>query len=156
MCTVTVQCAQWLCIKAWLNQSWRKVGVTPQASLDFLHVNCRQLSKFFFEVYDFPPQKRELLLLNWKENWLNCLNLKYRKSKEACGFTPTFLQECFNQALMHSHCARCTVTVPKDLHMQTGGVWMAAWLEHASRQLQAVEQVYFPVPVECLSHMQSL
>ena len=48
--TVTVQCAQWLCIKAWLTKSWRKVGVTPQASLDFLHVNCRKLSKFFSAV----------------------------------------------------------------------------------------------------------
>ncbi|KNZ63013.1 hypothetical protein VP01_1198g1 [Puccinia sorghi] len=26
----------------------------------------------------------------------------------------------------------CTVTVPKHLNMQTGGVWMTAWLEHAA------------------------
>ncbi|KNZ62382.1 putative signal peptide protein [Puccinia sorghi] len=31
--------------------------------------------------------------------------------------------------------------------MQTGGVWMAAWLEHAACQLQAVEQVCFAVDV---------
>ncbi|KNZ50576.1 hypothetical protein VP01_4340g1 [Puccinia sorghi] len=36
--------AQSLCIKAWLNQVWRMVGVTTEASWDFLHVNCRQLS----------------------------------------------------------------------------------------------------------------
>ncbi|KNZ50894.1 hypothetical protein VP01_418g1 [Puccinia sorghi] len=51
---------------------------------------------------------------------------------------------------MHSHCAYCTVTVPKHPHMQTGGVWMTAWLEHAACQLQAVEQVFYcshnPVP----------
>ncbi|KNZ54756.1 hypothetical protein VP01_2862g1 [Puccinia sorghi] len=46
-------------------------------------------------------------------------------------------------ALMHSDCADCKVTVPKHLHMQTGGFWMAAWLEHAACQLQTVEQVFF-------------
>ena len=45
--------AQWLCIKGLLNQSWRKVGVTPQTSLDFLHVNCRQLSKFSLQWWAF-------------------------------------------------------------------------------------------------------
>ncbi|KNZ46942.1 hypothetical protein VP01_680g3 [Puccinia sorghi] len=44
---------------------------------------------------------------------------------------------------MHSHCAYFTVTVPKHLHMQTCGVWMIAWLEHAAFQLQEVEQVFF-------------
>ncbi|KNZ62929.1 hypothetical protein VP01_1206g1 [Puccinia sorghi] len=44
------------------------------------------------------------------------------------------------QKLPGSFCY-CTVTVPKDLHMQTCGVWMAAWPEHAACQLQAVEQV---------------
>ncbi|KNZ58959.1 putative signal peptide protein [Puccinia sorghi] len=29
--------------------------------------------------------------------------------------------------------------------MQTCGVWMAAWLEHAACQLQAAEQVFFAV-----------
>ncbi|KNZ54577.1 hypothetical protein VP01_290g3 [Puccinia sorghi] len=32
-----------------LNQSGRKVGVTPKALLYFLHVNCRQLSKFLLK-----------------------------------------------------------------------------------------------------------
>ncbi|KNZ52959.1 hypothetical protein VP01_3385g1 [Puccinia sorghi] len=45
--TVTVQSAQWLCIKAWLNHFWRVVGVTKAALLDFLHVNCRQFHKLF-------------------------------------------------------------------------------------------------------------
>ncbi|KNZ54840.1 hypothetical protein VP01_2836g1 [Puccinia sorghi] len=51
----------------------------------------------------------------------------------------TFSTACklFNQALMQSHCADCTVTVPKHIPMQTGVVWMAAWLEHAACQLQA-------------------
>ena len=59
-----------------------------------------------------------------KKNMLNCLQLTCWRSKEACGVTQTFLQDWFNKALMHSHCACCTVTVPKNLHMQTGGVWM--------------------------------
>ncbi|KNZ59225.1 hypothetical protein VP01_177g4 [Puccinia sorghi] len=40
---------------------------------------------------------------------------------------------------------RCTMTAPKNLHMQTCGVWMATWLEHAAFQLQAVEQFFFAV-----------
>ncbi|KNZ60294.1 hypothetical protein VP01_1578g3 [Puccinia sorghi] len=55
--------------------------------------------------------------------------------------------------LMHSDCAYCTVTVPKHLHMQTGGVWMTAWLEHAARQLHAVEQVCFSVAPSTSSSM---
>ncbi|KNZ61595.1 hypothetical protein VP01_1380g3 [Puccinia sorghi] len=51
--------AQSLCIKAWLNQFWSMVGVSTEASWDFLHVNCRQLSKFFCNV--------------WSSN-LGCLN----------------------------------------------------------------------------------
>ena len=39
----------------------------------------------------------------------------------------------------------CTVTVPKNLHMQICGVWMAAWVENAECQLQAVDQVFFAV-----------
>ena len=77
------------------------------------------------------------------KNMLNCLQLTCWNSNEACGVTQTFLQYWFNQAWMHSHCAHCTVTVPKNLHMQTCGVWMAAWLEHDECQLQAVEQVSF-------------
>ncbi|KNZ57994.1 hypothetical protein VP01_201g3 [Puccinia sorghi] len=34
-------------------------------------------------------------------------------------------------------------TLPKHVHIQAGEVWMAAWLEHAACQLQAVEQVFF-------------
>ncbi|KNZ50131.1 hypothetical protein VP01_4580g1 [Puccinia sorghi] len=45
-CTVNVQNAQSMCIKACLNCSWRKVGVTTEALQDFLHVNCRQLRGF--------------------------------------------------------------------------------------------------------------
>ncbi|KNZ63953.1 hypothetical protein VP01_1080g7 [Puccinia sorghi] len=45
-----------------------------------------------------------------KKNLLNCLQLTCR-----------------------NHCADCTVTVPKHLHvLQTGGVWMSAWLEQAA------------------------
>ncbi|KNZ45347.1 hypothetical protein VP01_821g2 [Puccinia sorghi] len=46
---------------------------------------------------------------------------------------------------MHSDCAECTVTVPKHLHIQTGGVWMRACLEHAACQLQAVQPVFVAV-----------
>ncbi|KNZ52642.1 hypothetical protein VP01_3494g1 [Puccinia sorghi] len=38
-------------MKAWLNHFWRIVGVTTEDSWEFLHVNCRQLSKFFFAVF---------------------------------------------------------------------------------------------------------
>ncbi|KNZ63692.1 hypothetical protein VP01_1111g3 [Puccinia sorghi] len=38
-----------------LNQFWRKVGVTIEASWEFLHVNCRQLSKFFL-LYGQSPK----------------------------------------------------------------------------------------------------
>ncbi|KNZ61498.1 hypothetical protein VP01_1392g1 [Puccinia sorghi] len=61
------------------------------------------------------------------KNLLNCLQLTCRKSQEASVVTPTILQKWFNQALMHSHCADCRVTVPKHLHLQT------------------FEQVFFPV-----------
>ncbi|KNZ50046.1 putative signal peptide protein [Puccinia sorghi] len=43
VCTVTVH-------QTWLNYFWRMVGVLTEASWDFLHVNCRQLSKFFCSV----------------------------------------------------------------------------------------------------------
>ncbi|KNZ51970.1 hypothetical protein VP01_3747g2 [Puccinia sorghi] len=46
-------------------------------------------------------------------------------------------------SLIQSHCEYCTVTFPKHIHMQTGGVWMTACLDHAACQLQAVEQVFF-------------
>ncbi|KNZ63143.1 hypothetical protein VP01_1181g1 [Puccinia sorghi] len=34
----------------------QKVGVTPESFLKFLHVNCRQLSKFFFIIPDWHPE----------------------------------------------------------------------------------------------------
>ncbi|KNZ58007.1 hypothetical protein VP01_2017g2 [Puccinia sorghi] len=46
---------------------------------------------------------------------------------------------------MHIHCEYFTVTVPKHLCMQTGGVWITDWLEHAASQLQTGEQVVFAV-----------
>ncbi|KNZ53548.1 hypothetical protein VP01_3207g1 [Puccinia sorghi] len=39
----------------------------------------------------------------------------------------------------------CKMTVPKHLCMQTGGVWITDWLEHAASQLQTGEQVVFAV-----------
>ncbi|KNZ55326.1 hypothetical protein VP01_270g1 [Puccinia sorghi] len=55
-----------------------------------------------------------------KKNLLNCLQLTCRNSNKAFD---------------------CTVTVPKNLHMQTSVVWMAAWLENAEFQLHAVKPV---------------
>ncbi|KNZ61700.1 hypothetical protein VP01_1369g2 [Puccinia sorghi] len=63
-------------------------------------------------------EKFSYRILHCKKNLLNCLQLTCR-----------------------NHCADCTVTVPKHLHMQTGGVWLTAWLEHAACQLQAVKQL---------------
>ncbi|KNZ59202.1 hypothetical protein VP01_1784g1 [Puccinia sorghi] len=57
-------------------------------------------------------------------------------------------ENCKMLFLIHSHCVVCTVTVPKYLHMQTGGVWITDWLEDAACQLQAVEQVPFAVKQE--------
>ncbi|KNZ61968.1 hypothetical protein VP01_1329g5 [Puccinia sorghi] len=71
--------------------------------------------------------------LTAKKNFLNCLQLTCRKSQEASVVTPNFLHE------LHSHCVDGTVTVPKQLHMQKGLVWMEAWLEHAACQFQAGE-----------------
>ncbi|KNZ59262.1 hypothetical protein VP01_1771g4 [Puccinia sorghi] len=62
---------------------------------------------------------------------------------------------------MHSHCADCTVTVPKILHRTTCRVWMEACLEHAACQLHAVDQTltahilvkFFPtLPINCKSN----
>ena len=39
--------AQSLCIKPWLNHSWRKVWVTPQAPLEFLQVVAPVALQFF-------------------------------------------------------------------------------------------------------------
>ncbi|KNZ56002.1 hypothetical protein VP01_2523g1 [Puccinia sorghi] len=41
-------------------------------------------------------------------------------------------------------CADSTVTVPKHLHMQTGGVWMAPWLDNCKQ----LGKFFFAVPVE--------
>ncbi|KNZ52710.1 putative signal peptide protein [Puccinia sorghi] len=49
---ITVQYAQLLCIKALLSCSQRKVGVTKEAFWEFLHFNCRQLSKFSLQILD--------------------------------------------------------------------------------------------------------
>ncbi|KNZ51146.1 uncharacterized protein VP01_406g2 [Puccinia sorghi] len=46
-CSMLYHCAY--CIKAWLNHSWRKVGVRTEVSREFLHVNYRQLSNFFLQ-----------------------------------------------------------------------------------------------------------
>ncbi|KNZ48809.1 putative signal peptide protein [Puccinia sorghi] len=57
-----------------------------------------------------------------------CLHLQTHCKKD--------LLNCL-QLTCRNHCADCTVTVPKKLHIQKvkGGVWMAAWLEHAACQL---------------------
>ncbi|KNZ58883.1 hypothetical protein VP01_1840g1 [Puccinia sorghi] len=48
----------------------------------------------------------------------------------------------------------CITVLPKRLHMQTCAVWMAAWLEHAACQLQAVEQVFLkPVITQLLQSL---
>ena len=39
------------------------------------------------------------------------------------------------------------MTVPKNVEMQTGGVWMVTWLEHAACQLKAFEQVFFALVI---------
>ena len=55
--------------------------------------------------------------------------------------SPRVIQQSFDAqslCILHSDCA-------KNLHMQTGGVWMAAWLEHAACQLQEVDWVFLAV-----------
>ncbi|KNZ52513.1 hypothetical protein VP01_3548g1 [Puccinia sorghi] len=54
-------------------------------------------------------------------------------------------------ALMPSPCADCTGTVPKHLHMQTGGVWMAACLDDGACQLQAAFEGFSFVVIWMLS-----
>ncbi|KNZ60742.1 putative signal peptide protein [Puccinia sorghi] len=63
------------------------------------------------------------------------------KSQEASVVTKTILPNLFKKPLMHSHCEYCTVIVPKHLHMQKCGVWMAAWLENSACQPQAATEL---------------
>ncbi|KNZ54518.1 hypothetical protein VP01_2928g1 [Puccinia sorghi] len=45
---------------SWLNHFWRMVGVTTEASWDFLHVNRKQLRNFLFlqcQIFISPPKK---------------------------------------------------------------------------------------------------
>ncbi|KNZ55140.1 hypothetical protein VP01_2755g1 [Puccinia sorghi] len=86
---------------------------------------------FFLLKCELSKLEEELISLQ-KKNLLNCLQLTSRNSQEASLW--------------------CTVTVPKHLHMQTSGVWMTAWLEHAACQLQAVEQTYVPNLVRITSN----
>ncbi|KNZ48942.1 uncharacterized protein VP01_530g3 [Puccinia sorghi] len=88
------------------------------------HKDKKKFITFFLKTQD---------LFGFIEEFLTC-----RRSNEAFDFIPTFLPELFHQYLMHSHFADCKVTVKKHLRMQTGGVWMAAWLGHAACQLQAI------------------
>ncbi|KNZ53308.1 hypothetical protein VP01_3283g1 [Puccinia sorghi] len=39
--------------QSFLNHFWRKVGVMTEASWELLHVNCRQLSKFYLQCFLF-------------------------------------------------------------------------------------------------------
>ncbi|KNZ53294.1 putative signal peptide protein [Puccinia sorghi] len=73
-----------------------------------------------------------------------------RNSNKVFGVNLILLPDLFNQALMQSHCADCTLTVPKHPHMQTDVVWMAAWLEHATCQLKVVEQFFLQCDVMIL------
>ncbi|KNZ51770.1 hypothetical protein VP01_3818g2 [Puccinia sorghi] len=59
--------------------------------------------------------------LHCKTYFLNGLQLTCRKSQEASVVTPTIL-----------------ITVPKHLHMQTCGVWMAAWMEHVASSIGSI------------------
>ncbi|KNZ46055.1 hypothetical protein VP01_75g2 [Puccinia sorghi] len=63
-------------------------------------------------------------------------------------------------SLMRSDCAYCTVTVPKHLHMQTGGFWMTAVriLTMSQNGLSSVLFHFFPffVFIHFLSEIQAL
>ncbi|KNZ45358.1 uncharacterized protein VP01_81g1 [Puccinia sorghi] len=126
------------------------MGVNPQKGyLEFNTGSQSNYNKLFMRV-DFCfkiilRKKRPVLLIiregrgkrlslnihlqHCKKNLLNCLQLTCRKSQEANVVTQTILQ---------NDCA-------KNIYMQTCGVWMAAWMEHAACQLQSVEQVIFAV-----------
>ncbi|KNZ57914.1 hypothetical protein VP01_203g2 [Puccinia sorghi] len=94
----------------WLNHSWRKVRVTREASWEFLHVNFRQLSKFFFcsEVHNFSEKleamrrmkitRRVTLLEDEYADCDWCHTSKIRlsfKSKSASSKTHTFQLKIF-------------------------------------------------------------
>ncbi|KNZ53586.1 hypothetical protein VP01_3196g2 [Puccinia sorghi] len=69
--------------------------------------------------------------------------INYSKIKLLINGSSHCKKTCSNACnLMHIHCAYCTMTVPKHLNMQTGGVWMTAWLENAAYKLQAVDQIH--------------
>ncbi|KNZ55542.1 hypothetical protein VP01_2653g1 [Puccinia sorghi] len=44
---------------SWLNHFWRRVGVTTEASWEFLHVNCRVEQVFFAVVYYAHDREKE-------------------------------------------------------------------------------------------------
>ncbi|KNZ46651.1 high affinity nerve growth factor receptor, partial [Puccinia sorghi] len=68
-----------------------------------------------------------------------------------CAYCTVTVHTAQSLCILHSHCAYCTVTVPNNIHMQTCGVWMEAWLEHAACQLQAVEQFFLVFNHVCSS-----
>ncbi|KNZ56732.1 hypothetical protein VP01_2331g1 [Puccinia sorghi] len=88
-------------------------------------------------------------MLNWlqisaKNNWTQLTTFSERWNLYSCYlFTLktklTQLPAVDMQKVPGSFC----LIVPNHLNMQTGVFWMAAWLEHAACQLQAVEQVFF-------------
>ncbi|KNZ57163.1 hypothetical protein VP01_2223g3 [Puccinia sorghi] len=61
---------------SWFKQFWSRVGLTTEASWDFLHVNCRKLSKIFIWV---PVMPQEL----WKS--LQELISSSKNTKQSCG-----------------------------------------------------------------------
>ncbi|KNZ63713.1 hypothetical protein VP01_110g2 [Puccinia sorghi] len=68
---------------------------------------------------------------------ITIINFDRRKKIKSClcrVLVPITAQKTHSNSctLFHSNCEDCTVTVPKHLHMQTGGVLMAAWLENAA------------------------
>ncbi|KNZ49131.1 hypothetical protein VP01_5198g1 [Puccinia sorghi] len=88
------------------------LGITYHSPRSYLDIPVT-----FKNISDLSLQKKKKLL--------NCLQLTSSK----------LIQQSFKQT---SH----TVTLQKNLHMQKGGVWMAAWLDHAVCQLQSGKNVF--------------
>ena len=96
------------------------------------------LSNFNYATIEIDYVENWVPPLPKTKNWLNYLQLTCRNSKEACGITQTFLQEWFNQALMHSDYANKSTDADRlsldgslagACCMSTAGSWLSFFLQ---------------------------
>ncbi|KNZ51005.1 hypothetical protein VP01_4138g1 [Puccinia sorghi] len=102
-----VSTAQWLCQNIYI---CKHVEFGLQIGWSMLNFSCRQLSKLFLQ--GSMNGNSSLFILFKKINGLTKI-ISLQKEIAMQKVPGSFF------SLIHSHCAGCTVTVPKHLHMQT-------------------------------------